>query len=210
MTAASLESLSYPNTNPENTDYLVIMLHGWGANYYDLQPLAEMLHLPNCQFLFPNAPFPHFQVPLGRAWYALEREDFWGLEESRDRLLSWLESLPAATGIPPERTAMIGFSQGGAMTLDVGLEMGLAALCSCSGYLHYDPTGRDGQFSPTLIIHGAQDEVVPLNAAQQAKNEFAQLGVPVEYFEFRGGHEIPNVALEAMQKFLQKHLLKSS
>lgn len=207
MSATILDSLSYQAADVKDPQYLVVMLHGWGANYHDLQPLAQVLQLPNCRFLFPNAPFEHYQMATGRAWYALEREDFQGIEEAGDRLSKWLVSLADTTGIPPERTAMIGFSQGGAMTLDVGLEFKFAALCSCSGYLHYDPSERQGDFSPTLLIHGNQDQVVPLKAAQQAKTELTKIGVPLDYLEFSGGHEIPNTALVAMQNFLQKHLL---
>jgi phospholipase/carboxylesterase len=207
MTTPHLESIFYPPQSDEQADYLVLLLHGWGANFYDLQPLADLLALPHCQFLFPNAPFEHFQMPTGRAWYALEREDFAGLEESRDRLTQWLESLPELTGIPPERTAMIGFSQGGAMTLDVGLKFNFAALCSCSGYLHYDPGDRQGEFPPTLLIHGNQDQVVPLTAAQQAQEKLGAIGVKLDYFEFPGGHEIPKSAMVAMRQFLLETLL---
>ncbi|WP_071990917.1 alpha/beta hydrolase [Picosynechococcus sp. NKBG15041c] len=209
MTIAPLESLEFANCPPETAQYLVVMLHGWGANYHDLKPLARMLELPHCRFLFPNAPFLHFQSPLGRAWYALEREDFQGLPESRDRLFTWLGNLAAMTGIPPERTAMIGFSQGGAMTLDVGLQFNFAALCSCSGYLHYDPSAQpEKEYPPTLLIHGSQDPVVPIQAAHQAKTQLHQVGVPLEYFEFSGGHEIPAIALTQMTQFLQQHLLE--
>ncbi|MEB3224236.1 MAG: dienelactone hydrolase family protein [Synechococcus sp.] len=210
MAIAPLESLEFANCPPETAQYLVVMLHGWGANYHDLTPLARMLDLPHCVFLFPNAPFPHFQNPQGRAWYALEREDFQGLAEARDRLFAWLKTLPETTGIYPERTAMVGFSQGGAMTLDVGLQCEFAALCSCSGYLHYDPRGRQGTFSPTLLIHGSQDPVVPIQAAHQAKTRLGQLGVPLDYFEFPGGHEIPAIALTQMSQFLRQHLLQEN
>ncbi|MBV5257794.1 alpha/beta hydrolase [Synechococcus moorigangaii CMS01] len=209
MAIAPLESLEFANCPPETAQYLVVMLHGWGANYHDLKPLARMLDVPQCRFLFPNAPFPHFQSPQGRAWYALEREDFQGLPEARDRLFRWLQILPEKTGIPPERVAMIGFSQGGAMTLDVGLQFNFAALCSCSGYLHYDPSTRQTQdYSPTLLIHGNQDPVVPIEAARQAKTELHRVGVPLDYFEFSGGHEIPAIALTRIAQFLQQHLLK--
>lgn len=207
MSATILDSLSYQAADTKDPQYLVVMLHGWGANYHDLQPLAQMLQLPNCRFLFPNAPFEHFQMSTGRAWYALERQDFQGIEEAGDRLSNWLVSLAEATGIPPERTAMIGFSQGGAMTLDVGLQFKFAALCSCSGYLHYDPSDRQGDFSPTLLIHGAQDQVVPFQAAHQAQQKLTQIGVPIEFVTFQGGHEIPNAAMVAMRAFLQKYLL---
>ncbi|MGB2927027.1 MAG: dienelactone hydrolase family protein [Limnothrix sp.] len=207
MSASTLDSLSYPVAGFDSAEYLVLMLHGWGANYQDLQPLAQALQLPKCRFLFPNAPFEHFQVPGGRAWYSLERQDFQGIEESRDRLSNWLVSLAEETGILPERTAMIGFSQGGAMTLDVGLQFKFAALCSCSGYLHYDPSAQQGDFSPTLLIHGAQDQVVPFQAAQQAQQKLSQIDVPIELVTFQGGHEIPNAAMVAMRAFLQKYLL---
>lgn len=208
MHSTDLESLSYQAIKTSPVDYLVVMLHGWGANYNDLQSLAKVLGLPNCRYLFPNAPFEHFQNPIGRAWYALERQDFQGIEESRDRLHNWLASLPDFTGIPPERTAMVGFSQGGAMTLDVGLKFKFAALCSCSGYLHYEPGDRTGDFSPTLLIHGNQDMVVPLAAAQKAQTELTKIGVEVDYVEFPGGHDIPNTAMMAMREFLQKHLIR--
>ena len=208
MNSSYLDALSYQAIKTSPIEYLIIMLHGWGANYSDLRSLAQVLGLPNCRYLFPNAPFEHFQMPTGRAWYALEQQDFQGIEESRDRLRNWLSSLPDLTGIPPERTAMVGFSQGGAMTLDIGLGFEFAALCSCSGYLHYDPTGRTGNFSPTLLIHGNQDSVVPLAAAQKAQTELSQIGVDVDYFEFTGGHEIPNVAMVAMRDFLQKNLIR--
>jgi phospholipase/carboxylesterase len=211
MAIAPLESLEFANCPPETAQYLVVMLHGWGANYHDLKPLARMLELPHCRFLFPNAPFPHFQSPLGRAWYALEREDFQGLPEARDRLFTWFKHLEEMTGIPPKKTAIIGFSQGGAMTLDVGLQFNFAALCSCSGYLHYDPSARpEKEYPPTLLIHGSQDPVVPLQAAHQAKSQLNQVGVPLEYFEFSGGHEIPAIALEQVAQFLRHHLLEKS
>ncbi len=207
MKSSYLDGLSYQAVKASSVEYLVIMLHGWGANYNDLKPLAQVLAMPNCRFLFPNAPFEHFQMPTGRAWYALERQDFQGIEESRDRLEKWLQDLPHLTGIPPERTAMVGFSQGGAMTLDIGLKFNFAALCSCSGYLHYDPAERSGNFSPTLLIHGNQDTVVPLAAAKKAETELGQIGVNIEYFEFTGGHEIPTAAMVAMRDFLQRTLI---
>ena len=101
-------------------DYLLVMLHGWGANYQDFVPFAKVLNFPGFGYFFPNAPFNHFQLPGGKAWYALENKEFTGLEESRSLLREWLISLESSTGVPLNRTILAGFSQGGAMTLDVG------------------------------------------------------------------------------------------
>ena len=137
--AKTLDAISIPPTSGEKPTNLLVVLHGWGANYQDLAPCAPMLDLPNFTYLFPNAPFAHPQVPGGRAWYALENKEYNGLAESRQLLRDWVLSLPDSTGVPLENTILAGFSQGGAMTLDIGLTLPLAGLCSLSGYLHYEP-----------------------------------------------------------------------
>lgn len=161
-----------------------------------------MFDLPGYQFIFPDAPFPHPQVPWGKAWYSLESSDYEGLSESRQILVNWLLSLESTTGIPLSRTILSGFSQGGAMTLDVGLNLPVAGLCSLSGYLHLKPEASQSTLPPILIVHGKQDPVVPLQAAQQARDELTALGAKVDYHELEMGHEIPPLALEIVQKFI--------
>ena len=81
----SLNSISIVPTEtvPQS---LLIMLHGWGANAEDLAPLASMLSLKDCQLIFPDAPFPHPEVPGGRAWYILGTPDHQGLSQSQKLL----------------------------------------------------------------------------------------------------------------------------
>ncbi len=182
----------------------MVMLHGWGANYEDFTPLASELNLPEYQFIFPNAPYNHPQVPGGKAWYALETQEYQGLSESRKMVHEWLLSLEQQTGVPLERTILGGFSQGGAMTLDLGLTLPLAGLCSLSGYLHFQPESipKNNTFPPVLIVHGKQDPVVPIQAAQQAKEKLTALGVSVTYQEFNMEHSIIPEVLTLMEKFI--------
>lgn len=194
--------------NDTQPTYLLVVLHGWGANYQDFVPFAKVLNLPGFGYMFPNAPFDHFQVPGGKAWYALEHKDFTGLAQSRQLLLNWLTSLEASTGVPLARTVMAGFSQGGAMTLDVGLTLPLAALCSFSGYLHYEPQVQANQtYPPTMIIHGKQDFVVPLQAAVKAKDELSKIGVKVQYHEFEMGHEVRDEAIALFKQFINEKVI---
>jgi phospholipase/carboxylesterase len=96
-----------------------------------------------------------------------------------------------------------GFSQGGAMTLDVGLSLPLAGLVVISGYLHPTvATLNQGNFPPTLIMHGTQDKVVPLQAAIKSRDVAQSLGVAVEYHEFAMGHEINFQMLEVLRTFV--------
>ena len=181
---------------------LLVMLHGWGANYRDLASLSQMLNLPGFGFLFPNAPYNHPQVPDGRAWYALETPEYTGLQESRQLLFDWLNALEANTNVPLERTYVAGFSQGGAMTLDVGLKLPVAGICSMSGYLHYEPQPLDNDPPPVLIIHGTRDTVVPIDEAINARDKLAAIGVQMQYREFDMGHEITPDVLELLEEFV--------
>jgi phospholipase/carboxylesterase len=126
-----------------------------------------------------------------------------GLTETRQVLTDWLQSLESTTGVPLSRTILSGFSQGGAMTLDVGLNLPLAGLVSMSGYLHRDAVrvNKSG-FPPTLVMHGRKDEVVPLLAALKAKETLESLGVVVQYQEFDMGHEISPQMLGLLRNFV--------
>lgn len=185
---------------------LIVTLHGWGANAQDVASLIPYINLPDYEFLLPNAPYPYPHADTGRAWYDLRTENMYaGLAESKQLLIDWLQSLETNTGIPLSRTILSGFSQGGAMTLDVGLSLPLAGLVVMSGYPHPSvATLNPGNFPPTLIMHGTKDEVVPLQAAIKSRDMARSLGVAVEYHEFEMGHEINLPMLEALRTFVVK------
>jgi len=199
----SLNSIVIAPVNGSKPKYLLVGLHGWGSNAEDLAALVPSLNLPDCQFIFPNAPFAHPQVPGGKAWYALEDRSYRGLSESRDTLRGFLQSLAATTAIPLSQTILVGFSQGGAMTLDVGLNLPLAGLCSLSGYLHSSiSVAEAADRPPVLIVHGERDLVVPIQAAIAARERLTEMGVTVEYQEFAMGHEIIPAAIALLEKFI--------
>ncbi|MFM5890007.1 MAG: alpha/beta hydrolase [Dolichospermum sp.] len=185
---------------------LIVTLHGWGANAQDVASLIPYINLPDYEFLLPNAPYPYPYADTGRAWYDLRTENMYdGLVESKQLLIDWLQSLETNTGIPLSRTILSGFSQGGAMTLDVGLSLPLAGLVVMSGYPHPSvATLNPGNFPPTLIMHGTKDEVVPLQAAIKSRDMAKSLGVAVEYHEFDMRHEINLPMLQALRTFIVK------
>jgi phospholipase/carboxylesterase len=195
-----LKSISLPLEN--SPKQLVVALHGWGANCYDLVPIASQLELSDTQFIFPEAPYPHPQVPEGKAWYDLETFDYEGLAESRTLLYDWLLALEKNTGISLNHTYLVGFSQGGAMSLDVGLDLPLQGICSLSGYLQRQPEKIDYQDCPILIIHGQQDPIVPIQQARNAQTLLTGLGAKVAYRELNMSHEISLEAIDLLREFI--------
>jgi len=201
----ALDVISSPLVNGQKPEFIFVLLHGWGANYHDLTALTSMLNLPSCLYLFPNAPYPHYQVSGGRSWYALENDNE-GIEASLDQLYQWLLSLEDTTEIPLSKTIIGGFSQGGAMSLDVGLQLPVAGVVSLSGYLHFQPTAERNPFPPTFISHGILDTVVPIKTAQETKQKLEAVGVNVEYHEFNIAHEIIPAQMHLLRDFVLKIL----
>lgn len=198
----TLETITI-SSQTQPPEYLLIALHGWGSNAQDLASLAPVLNWKNTQMMFPNAPFPHPQVPGGKMWYDLQQPDEDGLNQSRQTLTTWLSTLEQNTGVASRRTFLIGFSQGGAMTLDVGLSFPFAGLCALSGYLHSEPKAST-ESPPILIVHGRQDPVVPVSAAQKARDTLEQQGVNVTYREFPMQHEITPEVVETLKEFMMR------
>lgn len=206
----SLQSISVPAKTTQTPVGVIVALHGWGANYHDLASLVPVLNLPDYHFEFPDAPFPHPQVLGGKMWYDLQTKEYQGLAQSRQMLSDWLVSLESKTGIPLSRTILGGFSQGGAMTLDVGLSLPLAGLICLSGYLHSVPQPASKVLPPTLIVHGRQDTVVPLSAAVRSRDDLTALGSRVQYREFDMGHEIRPEVIDLMRSFVVETMPKMS
>ena len=207
----SLETLNYPAA-ADKADWHLVALHGWGANAADLAGLAPYLKLPHFAMTFPDAPHPHPQVPGGRMWYGFP----WGydfrqphdfeqqadLQTSRQLLKDWLLNLAESSGIPLERTILAGFSQGGAMTLDIGGQLPLAGQIILSGYRH-GTVAPPVTPRPVMMVHGTFDPVVPLENAYEARDTLEQQDQPVAFQTVAMGHEILPSVINAIATFCE-------
>ena len=189
----------------------IVLLHGWGANNQDLGDLVPYFKLPEYQFLFPNGIFDHEFSDTGKMWYSFTGagqftdRSITQLATSRQVLTDWIQSLPDSTGIGLDRTWIAGFSQGGAMTLEIGLDLPVAGLMVLSGYLHSNRPKPVQPTPPALIVHGTQDDVVPIEAARNSQQQLTTWGVDVTYQEFGMGHSIVPEVLDVVRKFVTKN-----
>lgn len=191
---------------------LVVILHGWGSNANDVAGLVPALGLEHCHVGIPNGPMAHPYAGAGHMWYDLEAEQWPGLLESRELLQSYLKEQCQATGVPLERTILMGFSQGGAMSLEVGLGLPLLGLVVFSGYLHPHLAERPLRTTvPLLILHGEQDNVVPVQAAERTGDYLTQQGAQFDLHRLPSmGHEISPRALALAAQWLKRRIAQTS
>lgn len=198
---------------------LVVLLHGYGADGNDLIGIADALgpHLPDAEFAAPNAPERCAGNPFGYQWFPIpwldgssEAAMEAGFARAAQLLGSWLDGV-AAAGMPPDRTVLLGFSQGTMMALHVGLRRTdpLAGIVGFSGRLAApDRLGAEiASRPPVLLVHGDEDQMIPVSALDEARDALAAAGVPVRWHVSRGvGHGIAPDGLGLALGFLRERL----
>lgn len=200
---------------------LVVFLHGYGADGNDLIALGNEWQalLPDAAFASPNAPEPCAGAPMGRQWFNLTMRDMnerWiGVEKAAPLLQSFLDAELARYALPPERLALVGFSQGTMMALHVGLRRAVApaAIVGYSGVHVMPENPADAQQAaqaitsrpPTLLVHGDRDDLIPPQALLLSAQSLGALGVPVEWHLAPGvGHGIGGEGLRRGGAFLAR------
>jgi len=214
--------LDGPRLEPKSgrAKQLVVFLHGYGADGNDLIDIGRAWQnlLPDAAFISPHAPRPCGQAPVGREWFPLTFRDpnerWTGVNMAAPGLNDFLDTELARHGLPGQALALVGFSQGTMMSLHVGLRRRVApaAIVGYSGMLvlpgDADPEAIEAEVTakpPVLLVHGAQDELIPAAALFHGAEGLAALGVPIEWHLSAGiGHGIDQEGLRHGGEFLAR------
>jgi phospholipase/carboxylesterase len=200
--ARALSGPRLPPTRGEAT-HLVVLAHGYGADGNDLIGLAPHWQrlMPTVAFVAPNAPERCPGSP-GYQWFPISRLDPQemqkGVESAAPLFEAFLESELARLNLPPERLALVGFSQGTMMSLQVGLRRAVkpAAVVGYSGVLAGPPPALGADTPPILLIHGDADEMIPANALFMSAGALGRAGACVQWHLAPGiGHSIDETGL---------------
>ena len=113
--------------------------------------------------------------------------------------------------LPPEKLALVGFSQGTMMALYVALRRSgqIAGVLGYSAPLVVGETLAMEKKSspPVMLVHGTADEVVPYAALAHSEQALRKAGISVTTLTSHGtGHSIDEQGLAAGLKFLTKIL----
>ncbi|HEV2557049.1 MAG TPA: dienelactone hydrolase family protein [Microvirga sp.] len=201
---------------------LVVFLHGYGADGNDLIDIGRQWQpwLPDAAFVAPHAPEPCGQAPVGRQWFSLTFRDpherWRGVNQAGPGLDAFLDEELRRHDLPSTRLALVGFSQGTMMALHVGLRRAQApgAIVGFSGMAVLEegkgPDSLAGQVKakpPILLVHGDQDDVIPLDALFLTGDALNAAEVPCQWHVSPGvGHGIDGEALRHGGLFLLQAL----
>lgn len=193
--------------------HLVVLCHGYGADGNDLIGLAPLWQrlMPTVAFAAPNAPERCAGAPMGFQWFSISRIDPHamkaGVEGAAAGLEAFLEAELARHELPPERLALVGFSQGTMMSLHVGLrrKAKLAAIVGYSGMLTDTEALAPGAHDapPILLIHGDADQMIPVDFLFSSAAALGRAGAAVQWhISPQVGHSIDQQGLALGGAFL--------
>jgi phospholipase/carboxylesterase len=192
----------------ERADAVLVLMHGRGASAEDILTLYQELQVERLAALAPQA--------AGHTWYP---DSFLApLEANKPYLDSALRRLGSivadllARGIPSERIALLGFSQGACLTLEFtarhprryGAVMGLTGgLIGPPGTPRDYPGSLDG--TPVFLGTSDPDPHVPFERVRETEEVLTRMGAEVELRRYPGmPHSINEDELNACRTLLRR------
>jgi phospholipase/carboxylesterase len=164
---------------PARAKAAVLLVHGRGASAADILTLADEFEQPGVAYWAPQA--------AGGTWYPnrfmepLESNEPW-LSAALGKLGAVLAQIEAA-GIPPEKTVLLGFSQGACLATEFGARHarrygGLVGFSG--GLIGPEGTPRDyaGSLAGTPVFLGCStmDPHIPAGRVEESAEVLGRLG----------------------------------
>ncbi|MEJ0011927.1 MAG: alpha/beta fold hydrolase [Bauldia sp.] len=184
----------------------VIMLHGRGADAADIIGLSRVIDRPDLAYLAPDA--------AGHAWYPrpfmtpVAGNEPW--LSSAKGVVAHLVAEVGLAGIPLERTALVGFSQGACLALEFAARnpRRYGAVIALSGGLIGEAipvSAYAGSLAGTPVFVGCSDTdpFIPLARVQESAAVMAHLGGEVtERIYPHAAHTIVPDEVESVRRIL--------
>ncbi len=193
--------------DPSEARAAAILVHGRGGSAEGMLGLAAAIAVEDIAWLAPQAE--------GGAWYphsfmaAIESNEPW-LSASLD-LLDRLVARCGADGLPPERVALAGFSQGACLAAEYAARNArrYGGLVLLSGGLIGPPgTPREypGSLSGTPVFLGCSDidPHIPVERVRETARVLRSMGAEVDERIYPGlGHTVIDDEIDAARRILE-------
>ncbi|MBD3166245.1 hypothetical protein GF324_06585 [bacterium] len=185
---------------------LIVLLHGRGGDFRDMQDLVDRLALPGVYYALPRAPYP-VNDGVGFEYWPREaamQSDTPTIETSRKYMTELITGIvrdaQVRAPVDSNRVLIVGFSQGAAAAFVCAMERPdlFAGLGSLAGYIptvyaveRYFERLAEGKVA-CFIGHGHNDVTVQFERARKLADTLQQNGIPVNLTSYPAGHEIPD------------------
>jgi phospholipase/carboxylesterase len=195
----------------------VIWLHGLGADGHDFEPIVPELRLDaSVRFVFPHAPIRPVTINGGlpmRAWYDIvgfdaAAEDAAGIRASAAAVARLIDR-EVERGMPTERIVLAGFSQGGAIALQLGLRepRRLAGVLALSTYLPLAASLASEKSAanaavPIFMAHGSDDPIIALAHADASRRALERERYSVDWHVYPMAHAVCAAEIRAVGAWL--------
>jgi len=211
--------LHRPATNPDQTAASLILLHGYGADEYDLMGLANYFNDNIQVFSIRGSSVTPYR---GASWFDIDmladgslRFHIDQAKNSAEGVIQVITQLKREGVIQANRLILAGFSQGATISNLITFQKPelIQALLIMSGRLPEDVEQLSGDASrylglPVFAGHGLYDNVIPIEYGRQIVSFWDSIS-DLEHFEYPMGHEISQEELVDIQKWMGKVLTRS-
>ncbi len=205
---------------------LIISLHGGGGSYETFKDIWR--HFENPQFIMatPQAPYKWLMGgEIGYDWSAWPSGDLIAMQKALKLTSPYIKNLirSLTEKYKISEVYLMGFSQGSIITQIVGINNQelLKGMIILSGPPLYESVWspwvdffeiewpaeesfRSANHLKVFIAHGKADEIIDIEFAYKSRELYTKFGYDLFLFEFEGGHEINEIEMKAMEKWINK------
>lgn len=208
------------NYNLEKSSPLVISLHGGGGSYETFRNIWR--HFENPQFILatPQAPYKWLMGnKIGYDWSAWPSENLITMQTALKLTSIYIENLiqSLTANYNISEIYLMGFSQGSIITQIAGIYNHdlLEGIIILSGPEINHPEKpkivwplekavQSASHLRVFIAHGNSDEIIDIALAIKSRDQYKKIGYDVSLFQFEGGHEIKEIEMKAVEKWIIK------
>jgi phospholipase/carboxylesterase len=164
------------------TEKIIFVFHGYGASKENLLPVGEIFSdkINDAEVHVPDG-LEICDAGFGYQWFKFDGNDAdeWkkSFQANEPTLESYINDVLEKKKLDYTRVVFSGFSQGGMLSLALGLKLGVGAIVSFSGGLIDQKLDIASKDTKILMTHGTIDNVMPISEMYTAERLLKSCGI---------------------------------
>ena len=193
----------------DTPDKAIIAIHGWKGDEYVFEQVAKLINLENSEWFFPRAPYKA-DSGNGNSWFGGNDEAGWEFDKTFDGMNNLINKIQKK-GYSPSKIFLIGFSQGACLAIDFALRLpfSIGGIVAIAGFIKFkerflEEASNESSDTPILLMHGNQDDIIPIKAGETAYNILLERGYPIHFERYNAKHKIPLKKMNLINEFINQ------